>query len=34
MNSFATGAPGEPIVTERIIYKTIGENKENGDSLE
>ena len=27
MNSFSTGALGEPIVTERIIYKTIGENK-------
>jgi hypothetical protein len=22
-----------PTVTERIVYRTVGENKENGDSL-
>lgn len=26
---------GQPVVTERIVYRTVGgDNKENGDSLE
>lgn len=33
MNALGGGA-GEPIVTQRIVYRTLGENKQNGDALE